>query len=237
MPRVEQIWAPDGISYDWNSPEWIVIHYTATEASAYNNAVYFSRGGNWNSSAHYFVDGGGVIYQSVPEDRGAWHGGNYECNTHSIGIETVSAGEDFSAAEIAELSWLVGVLMDTYGIPASRVIRHYDVADYFGGYTVDPNKHCPASYVDEGKWQSLKAAIISGYDPDEEDEMSVWTYKNPEMNGNDDAYQILTDIRNAVKYGGISSWGYKNAEMNGEADTYQVLTDIKRVLDKLEAKL
>ena len=162
MARIEQIWAPDSISYAYNSPELIVVHYTATDASAYNNALYLSRGGSGNSSAHYFVDGGGTIYQSVPDNRGAWHSGNYECNTRSIGIETVSAGEDFSEAEIAELAWLVQTLMASYGIPAERVIRHYDVADYFDGYTIDPHKNCPAPYVDAGKWAELHARITNG---------------------------------------------------------------------------
>ena len=159
VPTIKQLLAPNSISYDWNSPEWIVVHYTATSASAYNNAVYFSRGGNGQSSAHYFIDGGGTVYQSVPDSRGAWHAGNYECNTHSIGIEVVSDGADFTSSEISELAWLVQSLMAKHGIPASRVIRHHDVADHFGGYTVDPHKNCPAPYVNDGKWANLKAEI------------------------------------------------------------------------------
>lgn len=160
MPKIEQYHAPDDISYSFNSPQWIVVHYTATNASAYNNAVYFSRGGNWNSSAHYFLDGTGIIYQSVPDNRGAWHAGNYNCNTHSIGIEVVSDGRDFTTSEIDELTWLVQSLMSKYGIPAERVIRHHDVADHFAGYTVDPYKNCPAPYVNNAKWQALKETII-----------------------------------------------------------------------------
>lgn len=159
MPEIRQILAPDSISYSWNTPQWIVIHYTADTGSAYNNAVYFSRGGNWNSSAHYFIDGKGIIYQSVPESRGAWHAGNYQCNTHSIGIETVSAGQDFTSAEIEELAWLVQKLMSKYGIDENRVIRHYDVVDYFSGNTADPHKNCPAPYINNAKWQELKATI------------------------------------------------------------------------------
>lgn len=159
MPEIRQILAPDEISYSWNSPQWIVIHYTATDASAYNNAIYFSRGGNWKSSAHYFIDGKGIIYQSVPESRGAWHAGNHQCNTHSIGIETVSAGQDFTSAEIDELAWLVQKLMGEYGIDENHVIRHYDVVDYFSGNTFDPHKNCPAPYVNNSKWQELKATI------------------------------------------------------------------------------
>ena len=167
MPSIKKLLAPDSISYGSNSPEWLVVHYTATSASAYNNAVYFSRGGNGDSSAHYFIDGGGTIYQSVPDYRGAWHAGNYECNTHSIGIEVVSDGADFTSSEISELAWLVQRLMGEYGIPASRVIRHHDVADHFGGYTVDPHKNCPAPYVDDAKWNRLKAQIL-----EDDDEMT-----------------------------------------------------------------
>ncbi len=159
MPTIEQILAPDSISYNWNAPQWIVIHYTATDASAYNNAVYFSRGGNWNSSAHYFLDGNGIIYQSVPDNRGAWHAGNYQCNTHSIGIKTINTKQDFTSAEIEELAWLVQKLMGEYDIDGDHVIRHYDVVDYFSGNTVDPHKNCPAPYVNYSKWQELKATI------------------------------------------------------------------------------
>lgn len=178
MPTIKQLLAPDDISYSWNTPQWIVIHYTATSASAYNNAVYFSRGGNWNSSAHYFVDGGGTIYQSVPDWRGAWHAGNYDCNMHSIGIETVSDGRDFTASEISELAWLVQGLMHKYGIGADHVIRHYDVCDYFGGYTVDPHKSCPAPYVNSGKWKNLKAKITEGNMLTKEDANTIWAFDN-----------------------------------------------------------
>ena len=123
MPRIEEYLAPSDISYDYNNPDWIVIHYTATDASAYNNAVYFSRGGNWNSSAHYFLDGGGVIYQSVPNDRGAWACGNYEANTNSISIEVVSSGQEFDEDEIEELQWLVQKLMDRHDILGNGLAR------------------------------------------------------------------------------------------------------------------
>ena len=178
MPTVKQLLAPYSISYGSNDPEWIVVHYTATSASAYNNAVYFSRGGNGQSSAHYFIDGGGTIYQSVPDYRGAWHAGNYECNTHSIGIEVVSDGADFTSSEINELGWLVQTLMAKYGIPASRVIRHHDVADHFGGYTVDPYKNCPAPYVDDSKWKKLKAEITEGDMLSKEDANVIWAFDN-----------------------------------------------------------
>ena len=73
-------------------------------------------------------------------------------NCRAIGIEVVSAGEDFSATEVEKLGWLVRKLMAKYGIGASGVIRHYDVT----------GKLCPAPYVAASKWAALKAAITGG---------------------------------------------------------------------------
>lgn len=131
----------------------IVVHFTATLASARNNATYFSRNEGQGASAHYFVDDiTPEIYQSVAEGDTAWHAGDWQMNCRAIGIEVVSAGEDFSATEVEKLGWLVRKLMAKYGIGASGVIRHYDVT----------GKLCPAPYVAASKWASLKAAITGG---------------------------------------------------------------------------
>lgn len=131
----------------------IVVHFTATLASARNNATYFSRNEGQGASAHYFVDDiTPEIYQSVVEGDTAWHAGDWQMNCRAIGIEVVSAGEDFSATEVEKLGWLVRKLMAKYGIGASGVIRHYDVT----------GKLCPAPYVAASKWAALKAAITGG---------------------------------------------------------------------------
>ncbi len=131
----------------------IVVHFTATLASARNNATYFARNEGQGASAHYFVDDiTPEIYQSVAEGDTAWHAGDWQMNCRAIGIEVVSAGEDFSATEVEKLGWLVKRLMAKYGIGASGVIRHYDVT----------GKLCPAPYVAASKWAALKAAITGG---------------------------------------------------------------------------
>ncbi len=131
----------------------IVVHFTATLASARNNATYFARNEKQGASAHYFIDDiTPEIYQSVAEGDTAWHAGNWAMNCRAIGIEVVSAGEDFSVVEVDKLSWLVRKLMAKYGIGASGVIRHYDVT----------GKLCPAPYVAASKWAALKAAITGG---------------------------------------------------------------------------
>lgn len=131
----------------------IVVHFTATLASARNNATYFARNEGQGASAHYFIDDiTSEIYQSVAESDTAWHAGDWQMNCRAIGIEVVSAGEDFSATEVEKLGWLVKRLMAKYGIGASGVIRHYDVT----------GKLCPAPYVAASKWAALKAAITGG---------------------------------------------------------------------------
>lgn len=122
-------------------------------ASARNNATYFARNEGQGASAHYFVDDiTPEIYQSVAEGDTAWHAGDWQMNCRAVGIEVVSAGEDFSATEVEKLGWLVRKLMAKYGIGTSGVIRHYDVT----------GKLCPAPYVAASKWAALKAAITGG---------------------------------------------------------------------------
>lgn len=138
-----------------NEVDGIVVHYTGGAGTARQNAIYFS-GGNRNASAHYFVDGSGTAYLSVPEGDTAWAVGNFAANQRTISIEVVSDGEPFSRAELDELRELVGDLMRRYGVPAERVMRHYDAYDFYGGLGggwVDPHKACPAPYTYDGDWK------------------------------------------------------------------------------------
>ena len=131
----------------------IVIHYTATLASARNNAIYFSRNERQGSSARYFVDDvTDEIYQSVAEVDTAWRAGNWLMNCRSVGIEVLSAGEDYSEVEVGKLAWLVQTLMKRYSISEGDVIRHYDVT----------GKVCPAPYIAAGCWVALRSRICRG---------------------------------------------------------------------------
>lgn len=132
-----------------NAIDGMAVHYTATSASAHNNLVYFSRAGA-NASAHLFVDKDGTIRQSVRFEDTAWAVGNFPQNQRTVSVEVVSAGEDFTDAQINALAQIYEYLRATYGI--TRVIRHYDVT----------GKRCPAPYVDAGKWAALSARITGG---------------------------------------------------------------------------
>ena len=137
---------------------YIVIHYTATTASAANNCQYFGRG-NRGASADFFVDKDGGICQFNGDINNyyTWHCGDGHgaygiTNANSVGIENVSAGEDFTSAQISSLSSLVQMLMSQYNVAADHVVRHYDAS----------RKRCPAPYIDQSKWRTLWQQITSG---------------------------------------------------------------------------
>lgn len=166
--------------------KYIVIHYTAGSTSragtASNTASMFSQYG-LNASADFIVDDSTIV-QFNPDlyNRSCWHcgdgkagtkGGSYygKCtNFNSIGIEVCSTNSNWSASDWANSTkWsftdavvnkaieLTKYLMKEFNIPASNVIRHYDVS----------GKLCPgiigwnADSGDESKWKAFKAKIGS----------------------------------------------------------------------------
>lgn len=140
-----------------NSKKWIVIHNVGTknteEGSAYNNTVYF-KNVNRDASAHYFIDDGDIVWQSVEDDDRSWSVGdsasrNGATNHNTINIE-VCGNSKFTQKEISNLKWLVQMLMKKYHIPSSRVCRHYDVT----------GKQCPKPYVDDALWEKLMQDIL-----------------------------------------------------------------------------
>lgn len=154
MPEVSEFVQCNSRNYTHgrgHAVDHVVVHYTGTDASAHNNLVYFSRNAA-KASAHYFVDRDGTLRQSVSEADTAWHAGKFAMNQRSVGIECVSAGEDFTEEQVATLAAITQALMAKYGIPAENVIRHYDVT----------GKECPAPYLDPAKWRALHDRITEG---------------------------------------------------------------------------
>lgn len=132
-----------GSKRDLKKIKYIVIHYTANDGDTdENNGKYFANN-IVKASAHYFVDDDSVT-RSVPDNYIAYHCGakiykHLSCrNTNSIGIEIcddVRNGKIYpSAKTIQNALELTKELMKKYNIPASKVIRHYDVT----------GKSCPA---------------------------------------------------------------------------------------------
>ena len=159
---------------DKNVPKWgngkkfIAIHYLGVVGQ--NNKV--EAGGY---GAHYYIYWDGTIYQAAKHDAILWQvgtGGYYTQkhpearNSNTIGIElcvkcdgNASNPSDprwyFTKETQEACVWLVQKLMKDLGIPASHVLRHYDIV----------NKHCPAPYVNNNKyktswtWEEFKARI------------------------------------------------------------------------------
>ncbi len=170
--------------------KYIVVHYTANKTdTAYNNTKYF-KSVNRNASANYFVDDND-IYQCVLDKDIAWHcGGNKlssagvyhgRCtNANSIGVEMCCTNSDVSPKTEANTVELVKYLMNKYNIPASNVIRHYDVT----------GKKCPKPFVDNlGRWNSFKAKLGGNAN------INIPTSKpisNPDITG-DILYQVYSN--------------------------------------------
>ena len=142
-----------------NSCRYIVVHNTGNTANARAEASY-AQSNQHPSSYHYVLDGSNPVYQILDDTDtawavGAWSGAvQYIGNNESISIEVCSNGTEFTGAEIAQLTELVGILMKRHGIPASRVVRHRDAHS--------GHKECPAWYVPQDRWNALWKVITSG---------------------------------------------------------------------------
>ena len=145
--------------------KYIVIHYTGNKTdTAAANANYF-KSVNRGASAHYFVDRTQVV-QVVDDANTAWAvGKNYGSNnmfgtvtnSNSISIEMCSTGGKIADETYDNTVALTKSLMKKYNIPASRVVRHWDVC----------SKVCPgwsgwgANGKDASIWNQFKKDIQS----------------------------------------------------------------------------
>ncbi|MCC8047318.1 MAG: amidase [Clostridiales bacterium] len=165
------------------SVKYIVIHYTAgvksTSGQAANTAAWFANA-SAKASADFIVDDATIVqYNPDPANRYCWAVGGSKQNTkggslygtaknaNTISIEicstnstgTVKDANDstwsLSSAAVAKAVELTKYLMETYGIDADHVIRHYDVN----------GKLCPgvvgwnADSGSESKWTAFKAQL------------------------------------------------------------------------------
>lgn len=198
MPVISRdYWAHSGnYTPGGNSCEYIVIHMTGNSAAAINEAKY-AQNNRHDSSYHYVLDGGGVIYQILWDSDTAWSVGawkgdtQYIRNNQTINIEVCNNGGPFTRAEIEELAWLVPQLMAKWGIDKYHVVRHWDCHS--------GHKSCPAYYSGYNNiaWEDLRDYITNGEDMEPVD---VWAYKNKEVNPDYvDCYDMLTRCTKAAE--------------------------------------
>lgn len=197
-------------SYEGQVPKYIVIHNTdnySTGANAKAHAKAQHDGNFSGMSAHVYVDDTSA-YQATPYNRGAWHVGvNYGGrlfgtvnNRNSVGIEMcVQAGYNYSKAFNNTVA-VCKQLMQELGIPADRVVQHYDVC----------NKNCPSAIRAKGDWTRFKQAIGSA------GEIAVDQYYRIRKSWEDSKSQIgaYKSLDNAKK-----DWkdGYTIYDWNGKA--------------------
>lgn len=216
MQKINKLLTPYNFT-DKNSVgriKYIVIHYVGALGGAKANCQYYA-GQYIGASAHYFVGFDGEIWQSVEDADIAWHCGassykHGECrNSNSIGIEmcvrkrsTASMGATdkdwyFEDATVESAAELTRYLMDKYGVPASNVIRHYDVT----------GKICPNPYVyncTQHVWDEFKNKIsgsTAGNAPAENKQLyrvrKSWKDAKSQLG----AYSVLENAKAACKDG------------------------------------
>lgn len=143
-----------------NNPKYIVIHETdnfAKGAGARRHAEA-QAAGHLSTSVHYYAGSDG-IYQAAAHTDGCWavgheYGGDHSIkdatNRNTINIEIcVNADGDYEKARQYAIK-LVKYLMKGTGIPAERVISHFDAK----------GKFCPSKMMENLElWKDFKAQI------------------------------------------------------------------------------
>ena len=135
------------------TPEVIVIHNTANDASAMSEISYMI-GNNNKVSYHCAIDNYRVV-QGIPFNRNTWNAGdgrNGNGNRKGISLEICysrSGGEQFEEAEKLAAEY-TAYLLKQYGWGIDKVKKHQDFA----------NKYCPHRTLDMG-WQRFLDMVSS----------------------------------------------------------------------------
>jgi len=110
--------------------DYVIIHVTQ---ETYPNTLSIFQNPKKKVSAHYLVrSADGHVAQCVREADVAWHAGNWDYNTRSIGIEHegwVDRPAYFTDALYEQSARLTAAICAKYGLPKDRshIIGHYEV--------------------------------------------------------------------------------------------------------------
>lgn len=159
-----------------NSPKFIVIHETdnTSKGAGAKKHGEAHKNGNLSTSVHYYVDDTYVV-QTLNHKDGAWAvGTSYGTplvagvtNKNSINIEIcVNPDSDYEKARLLTVELVKKLIKDT-GIPASKVIRHYDAK----------KKYCPRKMLDTPSlWTDFKNRLTSNIENEVEDVDKIVVY-------------------------------------------------------------
>lgn len=165
-----------------NNPKYIVVHETdnfAKGAGAKRHAEA-QAAGHLSMSVHYYAGSDGIYQAAVHTDGtysvGREYGGNHSIkdatNRNTINIEIcVNEDGDYMKAR-ANAVELVKYLIQSTGILAERVIRHFDAK----------GKYCPRKMMDNPKlWEDFKKQIGQAGTqrpeitaPEEKEDKEIW---------------------------------------------------------------
>jgi len=134
--------------------DMIVIHDIE---GSYASAITAFQDPKRLGSAHYVISYHGAVTQMVAEKDIAWHAGNWDYNTRSIGIEHegYAAKNLYTTPEYRTSAELAGSICSRWGVPMDRahIIGHYQVPDpdhpgLFGGsdHHTDPGPYWNWTY-------------------------------------------------------------------------------------------
>ena len=134
--------------YAMPNPSRVVVHNTASDASA-KSEISYMQGNGYEVSYHYAVDDVRAV-QGLPLNRNGWHAGDGQGagNRQGIGVEicySKSGGDRFIKAE-KNGALLVAMILVEKGWGLDRVTKHQD---YWQGTYY---KYCPHRTLDLG-WQ------------------------------------------------------------------------------------
>ncbi|WUR84611.1 N-acetylmuramoyl-L-alanine amidase [Streptomyces phaeochromogenes] len=124
-----------------HSVDFVIIHVTQ---ATYSDTLAIFQNPKKKVSAHYVVrSADGHVAQMVRERDIAWHAGNWDYNTRSIGIEHegwVDKPAYFTNPMYEESAKLTAAICTKYRIPKDRshILAHYEVP---GSDHTDPGPH------------------------------------------------------------------------------------------------
>lgn len=137
------------------TPEFVVIHNTANDATANNEIAYMHSNKN-TVSFHFAVDDKEIV-QGIELNRNTWNAGdgsNGKGNRKGIAIEicySKSGGSKFEAAQ-KNAAELTAKLLNDYGWDIDKVKKHQDFN----------SKHCPHRTLDDYGWDYF-LDLVKGY--------------------------------------------------------------------------
>jgi N-acetyl-anhydromuramyl-L-alanine amidase AmpD len=155
---------PKGYNRQKSAKRFIVVHNTANDAPARNEASYAKRRTD-SVSSHYYADDEQVI-QSLDTDFGAWHVGSRTGNTQGISYEITGTNGKSEAWWKTNVAWkalaacmardcahfgITPQLLSIEQIQSGRhtgIITHDQARRAWGGTDhTDPGKHFPLAYL------------------------------------------------------------------------------------------